>query len=127
MTLRLHEATHDSVAGLQTAVCRVCDHGRNDGVVWTLPRCIHIGVIRRLQCEIRATVLQRESAALGNDGSPESGIVGDDETASIALGVGDAEVDGVRGEGHWCAVLDRVNGFVFGESGSTIGEIGWGK
>lgn len=94
-------------------------------MVWTLPWRIHVGVIRRLQGKVRAAVLQREAAAFGDDGGAEAGVVGDDETAGVALGVGDAEVDGVGGEGHWCAMVDCVDSCVFGELGTTVGEVGW--
>jgi len=93
-------------------------------VVGTLPWCIHIRVIRRLKCEVCAAVLQRETAAFGDDCGAEAGVVGDDETASIAFGVGDTEVDGIGGEGHWCAMVDRVDSCIFGELGATVGEVG---
>jgi len=94
-------------------------------VVWTLPWRIHIGMIWRLQCEVCAAVLQCEAAAFGNDCGTETSVVGDDETASIALWVGDAEVYGIGGEGHWCAMVDCVNRCIFGELGPTIREVGW--
>lgn len=126
MALRLHEAAHDTVAGVQTAV-KVGNHGGDDGVVRSLSRRQHIRVVFWLEGEVGAAVLQREAAALGDDGGAEAGVVGDDEAAGVAFGVGDAEVDGVGGEGHGRAVMNGVDGFVLGEGRAAVGEVSGGK
>ena len=90
-----------------------------------LHRLQYIRVILWLELEVRAAVLQREAATFGDDCGTETGVVRDDETASIALWVGDAEVYGIGGESHWCAMVDCVNRCIFGELGPTIREVGW--
>ena len=104
MTLRLHESAHDAVDRVEAAVVRVRDHGRDDGVVGSLPRREDVGVVF-LEGEIRAAVLEGEAATFGDDAGAETAVVAVDEGAAVSVLVGGGEVDGVAVIVGWRAVV----------------------
>jgi hypothetical protein len=80
----------------------------------------------RAEREVRAAVLQREAAALGDDGGPIPAVVAVDEGDGIAVGVGDAEVDGVAVGVGGGAVGGDWGGLGGIEEFSAFGEVGGG-
>lgn len=94
---------------MQASVGDVGHETGNDGVIRALPGCEDVGM-PGVEGEVGAAVLQRESAAGGDDAGAETAVVGVDETDGVALRVGDGEVDGVGGRegrgGEGVAVFD---------------------
>lgn len=75
VALGLHEAAHDAVDGVQALVRGVCDEGGDDGVVGAFARGVDVWVVRGLEDEVAASVLQGEAAARGDDAGAEAGVV----------------------------------------------------
>ena len=128
VALRLHEAAHDAVDGVQGIVGGVGQQGRDDGVVGPLAGGVDVGVVGRVEDEVGAAVLQREAAALGDDAGAEAGVVAVDEGAAVALAVRDGEVDGVApgvgGRGRRRTVAEVLVGGGGGEEFGSLGEVG---
>lgn len=126
MTLRLHEASHDAVAGVQGAVGGVGDHGGDDGVVGPFARGDDVRVVR-VEGEAGAAVLEGEARVCGDDAGAEAGEVAVDEGAGVAVAVGDGEVDGVAVAVGGGTVVEGFRGFVGVEEFGAFGEVGWGE
>jgi len=62
-------------------------------VVWTFVWREYVWMVVGKQCEIGAAVLQRETAAFGDDPGAETAVVAVYEGGGVAFGVGDGEVD----------------------------------
>lgn len=102
----------------------VGDHGGDDGVVGSLSGSQDVRVAG-LEVEVRAAVLEREAAALGDDAGAEAGVVAVDEGDAIAVCVGYGEVDGVGVVVGWAAVVEWGEGFVGVEELGSFGEVGF--
>ena len=126
MTLWLHESTHDAVDAVKGAVVRVRYHGGDDGVVWSLSGGEDVRMVRWLEAEIGAAVLQGEAAAFGNDAGAEAAVVAVDEGAAVAVLVGCGEVDSIAVVVGWGAVFEVVGGFFRIEEFGTFGKVGSG-
>lgn len=126
MALRLHEAAHNAVDGVQRAVVFIGDHSRDDGVIWAFPGGDGVWMAGD-ELEVAAAVLQDEAAAFGDDAGAETVEVGVYEGDCVAVFVGDGEVDGVAVVvGGGAMVVDLGGGFEGVEEFGARGEVGFG-
>lgn len=126
VALGLHEAAHDAVHGVQGAIRRVGDHGRDDGVVGPLARGEDVGVTLA-EGEVGTAVLQRETAPLGDDAGAETAVVAVDEGHAIAFFVRHGEVDRVAVVVGGTAVVQNVQGLGRVEEFRPFSEVGLGN
>lgn len=117
--LWLHEPSHDAVHRVQTLIAGVGDHGRYNGVIWALLGCDHVRMTF-LEDEVGPPVLQGETTSLRNDACAEATVVAVDERHTIAVFVGDGEVDGVAMVMSRRAVMEGARRFLGVENLGTL-------
>ena len=76
-------------------------------MVRSFSRSVYVRVVS-IEGEIRAAVLQRESAAVGDDGGAEAAVVAVDEGAGVSFAVRRSKVDCIAGLEGGTAVVDVV-------------------
>jgi hypothetical protein len=124
VALGLHEAAHDAVDTVQRTVVDIRYHSRDDGMIRSLIRRQHIRVVS-LEFEIRATVLQREAAALRDDAGAETGVIAVNEGDAVSVAICDSEVDRVGVVMCWRAVVEWRGGLFWVEDLGAFGEVGF--
>ena len=106
VSLRLHKAAHHSHRAKEGSICLAGDHGRDDGMVWTFPRCQHIRMTR-LKTEILPPVLEREAPAMGDNPRPKARIIAVNERAGIAPFIHNTKVNRIGTSQRGCHAAGR--------------------
>src|SRR5215208_4141812 len=102
MPLRLHEAAHHAVGGIERAIA-TSNHGGNDRVIRSFARFERVRMLR-IEAEIMSAVLQRKAKPFWHNTCSKTPVIVVDEGTGIPKFIHYTEIDRV-GRIHRCAMF----------------------